>query len=210
MYDQNSQKSFGKLDVEIKNDELKKFFQKGCAKSFIPKNDNSTTELVTLNTAGGLTSGDLNLNSIQVDCNTSLNITTQSMEKIYNCKNLLANAYTNITVGDNSNVSWMPLETIFFNGGKLRRRLNIDLKTSSNFFGVETLIFGRQAMGEIVDSGELDDALQIYKNNKLLYSDFNRIKGNIDKKILKSLVLKGNNIFCNCLVISCCLNLIFI
>ena len=58
MHDQNSQKSFGKLDVEVKNDELKKFFQKGCAKSFIPKNDNSTTELVTLNTAGGLTSGD--------------------------------------------------------------------------------------------------------------------------------------------------------
>jgi urease accessory protein len=91
----------------------------------------------------------------------------------------------------------MPLETIFFNGGKLRRRLNIDLKPSSNFFAVETLIFGRQAMGEIVESGELDDALQIYKNNKLLYSDFNKIKGNIDKKILKSLVSKGNNIFCN-------------
>ena len=91
----------------------------------------------------------------------------------------------------------MPLETIFFNGGKLRRRLNIDLKTSSNFFAVETLIFGRKAMGEIVESGELDDALQIYKNNKLLYSDFNKIKGNIDKKILKSLVSKGNNIFCN-------------
>ena len=55
MHDNNSQKSFGKLDVEVKNNELKKFFQKGCAKSFIPKNDNSTTELVTLNTAGGLT-----------------------------------------------------------------------------------------------------------------------------------------------------------
>ena len=52
-------------------------------------------------------------------------------------------------------------------------------------------------MGEIVESGELDDALQIYKNNKLLYSDFNKIKGNIENKILKSLVSKGNNIFCN-------------
>ena len=171
--------------------------EQGNLKARLIHNYDLNDELIIINTAGGLTSGDLNLNRIQVDCNTSLNITTQSMEKIYNCKNLLANAYTNIIVGDNSYVSWMPLETIFFNGGKLRRRLNIDLKTSSNFFGVETLIFGRQAMGEIVESGELDDALQIYKNNKLLYSDFNRIKGNIDKKILKSLVLKGNNIFCN-------------
>ena len=31
-------------------------------------------ELIIINTAGGLTSGDLNLNSIQVDCNTSLNL----------------------------------------------------------------------------------------------------------------------------------------
>ena len=171
--------------------------EQGNLKARLIHNYDLNDELIIINTAGGLTSGDLNLNSIQVDCNTSLNITTQSMEKIYNCKNLLANAYTNIIVGDNSYVSWMPLETIFFNGGKLRRRLNIDLKPSANFFAVETLIFGRQAMGEIVKSGELDDALQIYKNNKLLYSDFNKIEGNIDKKIIKSLVSKGNNIFCN-------------
>ena len=171
--------------------------EQGNLKARLIHNYDLNDELIIINTAGGLTSGDLNLNSIQVDCDTSLNITTQSMEKVYNCKNLLANAYTNIIVGNNSYVSWMPLETIFFNGGKLRRRLNIDLKSSSNFFGVETLIFGRKAMGEIVKSGELDDALQIYKNNKLLYSDFNKIKGNIDKKIFKSLVLKGNNIFCN-------------
>jgi urease accessory protein len=171
--------------------------EQGNLKARLIHNYDLNDELIIINTAGGLTSGDLNLNSIQVDCDTSLNITTQSMEKVYNCKNLLANAYTNIIVGNNSYVSWMPLETIFFNGGKLRRRLNIDLKPSSNFFGVETLIFGRKAMGEIVKTGELDDALQIYKNNKLLYSDFNKIKGNIDKKIFKSLVLKGNNIFCN-------------
>ena len=175
--------------------------EQGNLKARLIHNYDLNDELIIINTAGGLTSGDLNLNSIQVDSDTSLNITTQSMEKIYNCKNLLANAYTNIIVGDNSYVTWMPLETIFFNGGKLRRRLNIDLKPSSNFFAVETLIFGRKAMGEIVKSGELDDAIQIYKNNKLLYSDFNRIKGNIDKQIFKSLVLKGNNIYCNIIYI---------
>ena len=49
------------------------------------------------------------------------------MEKIYRCKNFSANIYTNIIVGSNSYVSWLPLETIFFNGGNLRRRINIDL-----------------------------------------------------------------------------------
>ena len=35
------------------------------------------------------------------------------MEKIYKCKNFSANCYTNIIVGANSYVSWLPLETIF-------------------------------------------------------------------------------------------------
>ena len=171
--------------------------EQGNLKARLIRNYSINDDLIIINTAGGLTSGDVNFNSIKISNDVVLNITTQSMEKVYKCKNLLAHTYTNITIGSDSYVSWMPLETIFFNGGKLRRRLNIDLKTSSNFFAVETLIFGRKAMGEIVKSGELDDALQIYKNNKLLYSDFNKIEGNIDKKILKSLVSKGNNIFCN-------------
>ena len=82
MHDQNSQKSFGKLDVEVKNDELKKFFQKGCAKSFIPKNDNATTELITLNTAGGLTSGDNFVTNFKLN-NSKICISTQAAEKIY-------------------------------------------------------------------------------------------------------------------------------
>ena len=36
-------------------------------------------------------------------------------------------------------------------------------------------------MGEVVKKGNLDDAWQIFQNNKLLYSDFNRINGNIDR-----------------------------
>ena len=56
-------------------------------------------ELVIINTAGGLTSGDVNINSIKVADNTKINITTQSMEKVYKCNNISANIYTNITVG---------------------------------------------------------------------------------------------------------------
>ena len=58
--------------------------EQGNLKARLIHNYDLNDELIIINTAGGLTSGDLNLNSIQVDCNTSLNITTQSMEKIYN------------------------------------------------------------------------------------------------------------------------------
>ena len=176
---------------------LKKHREQGNLKVRLVKNYNKNDELIIINTAGGLTSGDVNFNSIKVGRNIVLNITTQSMEKVYKCKNLLAYAYTNIDVGSGSYLSWLPLETIFFNEGKLRRRTNIDLKKDSNFLGVETIIFGRKAMGEIISKGELDDGWQIYKSGKLLYSDFNRINGNINKKIANSLIMKENNIFCN-------------
>ena len=177
--------------------EIKKHREQGNLKARLVKNYTKIDELIIINTAGGLTSGDLNFNSIKISNDVSIIITTQSMEKIYKCKNLHSHSYINIEVGVNSHVSWMPLETIFFNGGKLRRRINVDLNYTSNFLGIETIIFGRKAMGEIVNNGELDDAWQIHKNGQLLYSDFNRVTGNINKKILKPFISKGNNIFCN-------------
>ncbi len=176
---------------------LKKHREQGNLKARLINNYNRNDELIIINTAGGLTSGDCNFNSVEIKNNIVLNITTQSMEKIYKCKNLFSYAYTNIKVGSNSYVSWMPLETIFFNEGKLRRRINVDLDKSSHFLGIETIIFGRKAMGEIINKGELNDAWQIYKDGKLIYSDFNKINGNINNKILNPFILKGNNIICN-------------
>ena len=200
------QRCLGYIKANVGSYNKKKVFlerhrEQGNLKVRLIKNYNFNDELIIINTAGGLTSGDVNLHNIKVDNNIKLNITTQSMEKIYNCKNFSANSYTNIIVGSNSYVSWIPLETIFFNGANLRRRINIDLVSKSNFLGIETIIFGREAMGEKVEKGLLDDAWQIYKNGKLLYSDFNRISGNINKKLSNALIMKGNNIFCNIIFI---------
>ncbi len=176
---------------------IKELREQGNLKARLIKNYDLKDELIIINTAGGLTSGDLNINSIKISENVNLSITSQSMEKIYFCKNLPALSYTNLSIGANSFVSWMPLETIFFNGGNLRRRVNIDLTKGSNFLGVDSIIFGRKAMGETVKKGSLDDAWQIHHNDKLLYSDFNRIKGNINKKLSNNIIMKGNNILCN-------------
>lgn len=176
---------------------LKKHREQGNLKARLIKCYNINDELIIINTAGGVTSGDLNFISIDITKNTIINITTQSMEKVYKCKNLFAHTYINIIIGSNAYVSWMPLETIFFNQGKLRRRINVDIAPSSNFFGIETIVFGRKAMGEIINQGELNDAWQVNKNGKLIYSDFNRLKGNINNKIFNPLIMKGNNVFCN-------------
>ena len=47
-----------KIDVKINNNEINRFYQSGSAKVFYPKSSQKFKELVLVNTAGGITSGD--------------------------------------------------------------------------------------------------------------------------------------------------------
>ena len=176
MHDNNSQKSFGKLDVEVKNDELKKFFQKGCAKSFIPKNDNSTTELVTLNTAGGLTSGDNFVTNFKLN-NSKICISTQAAEKIYSGYGYPARVENKVIVDDSSTLFWMPQELILFNNSKLERNSYFDLKTNSNLLICETIIFGRRSMNENIENILISDHWEIKINDKIKHFETINFKG---------------------------------
>ena len=47
------------INVKIKNNEINRFYQSGSAKVFYPKSSQKFKELVLVNTAGGITSGDI-------------------------------------------------------------------------------------------------------------------------------------------------------
>ena len=46
------------MNSSIKNNEINRFYQSGSAKVFYPKSSQKFKELVLVNTAGGITSGD--------------------------------------------------------------------------------------------------------------------------------------------------------
>ena len=52
------QRARGAIDLVIVSGKLKRFYQSGSAKIFIPKTYARTIEAVLVNTAGGLTDGD--------------------------------------------------------------------------------------------------------------------------------------------------------
>ena len=52
------QRAHGNIDVKIKDNQISKFFQSGSSKVFYPTCHDEIKELVLVNTAGGLTSGD--------------------------------------------------------------------------------------------------------------------------------------------------------
>ena len=52
------QRSNGKIDIELLDNDFSKFFQSGCCKILNPKNYNDNNELILINTAGGITCND--------------------------------------------------------------------------------------------------------------------------------------------------------
>ena len=61
------EKSKGKLEIKIKNNNLSKLFQQGSLKALLPNFHENLQQLMLINTAGGITSGDNFHSKIDLD-----------------------------------------------------------------------------------------------------------------------------------------------
>ena len=75
--------------------------------------------------------------------------------------------------------AWLPQPTILFDGARLDRRTEVDLAGDARFLAVETLIFGRAAMGEDVHRGLCRDAWRVRRDGALVFADSLRLDGAI-------------------------------
>ena len=169
------QRSNGKIDIELLNNDFSKFFQSGCCKILNPKNYNEFKELVLINTAGGITCND----NIDINANinnSKLSICTQAAEKIYAGIGDPARVEININL-NNSTMYWLPKELILFDNSKLRRNININLSDNSNLIFCETTIFGRKAMSEKIKNISFSDQWKIYSNSSIKHFEAINIKG---------------------------------
>jgi urease accessory protein len=98
---------------------------------------------------------------------------------------------TRITVGAGGAAEWLPQETILFDRGAVDRRLEVELTDDAWFLGVESLVFGRAAMGERVTQGRLRDLIRIRRNGHLLLHDAIRLEGAVDAALQRAAVGNG-------------------
>ena len=183
------QRSDGKIDFELFDNNFKKFFQSGCSKILNPKNYNEYKELVLINTAGGITCND----NIEINAainNSQLSICTQAAEKIYAGIGDPATIDININL-NNSTLYWLPKELILFDNSKLRRKINVNLSDNSNLIFCETSIFGRKAMSEQIKNISFSDKWKIYINSSLKHFEAINIEGSINNNY------KNNYTFAN-------------
>ena len=185
------EKSKGKLEVKIKNNELLKLFQQGSLKALLPNFHENLQQLMMINTAGGITSGDEFDSRIDLD-NSNICVSTQAAEKIYSGFGDPAKVDININISNKGNLFWLPKELILFNNCNLKRKFNINLSKDSNLFLCESIVFGRTSMNEILNSGFFLDLWKIYYDKKLVHTEALNTDG-FNKELLKSQSILNSN-----------------
>jgi urease accessory protein len=148
-------------------------------------------EAVVINTAGGLTGGDRFSLSITADEGTAAVVTSQAAEKVYRSSGGFATFDTRIALGSGSYLDWLPQETILFDGGALRRSLDVEMAAGSRFLAVESVVFGRLARGESVEDGFLFDRWRIRRGGRLIYAEGLKIDGAVARALGSAAVGAG-------------------
>jgi urease accessory protein len=138
-------------------------------------------QAVLLTTTGGLTGGDRTRVEFNVGARARATLTTQAAEKLYRALPGAAPVECAVCVraGPDSWAEWLAQETIVFNGARLRRSFCADLAPGSRMLAVESIVFGRQAMGEELRVGMLHDSWRVRRAGRLIWVDAMRLEGDL-------------------------------
>ena len=154
---------------------LTTLFQEGCAKIRLPHTHDQSLQAVLINTAGGLSGGDVVRWEADAAPGARMVFTTQACERVYRSLGDDAQVSTHIHVSAGAHVDWLPQETILFEGGRLDRSLEVDLEDGGSLFAVEAILLGREAMGESARNARLIDNWRIRRNGRLIHAEATRL-----------------------------------
>ncbi len=127
---------------------LQRLRQEGSAKAILPGGAD-VSEVVFLNTSGGLTAGDRLRFALDLQGGRAV-ATTQTAERAYRAEGTMARMEVQLAVGADGWLDWLPQETILFDNAGLDRRTVIDLAPGAGCLALEAVVLGRAAMGETV------------------------------------------------------------
>lgn len=130
-------------------------------------------------TSGGLVGGDRLDISLSVGPDAATMVTTQAAEKVYRSNGPDVHVTTDLRVGDDAWMEWLPQEAILFDGARLRRTTSLDVTGSGRAMAGELLVFGRTAHGERFTRGLARDAWEVRRDGRLIWADALHLDGDI-------------------------------
>jgi urease accessory protein len=168
--------------------------QVGCLKARFPHVEPAAwTTAVTLNTSGGVASGDRLRAAFEIADGAQATIAAQAAERFYRAVpgSEPADVRTRVIVDNGAAAEWLPQETLLFDRCAVDRRLDVELAADASFLGVEALVFGRTAMGERLEHARLRDLIRIRRCGLLLLRDTIRLDGEVDAVLRRRAIANG-------------------
>ena len=159
---------------------LTDLYQRAPCRVLFPDIDaDEPAQAVLLTTSGGLTGGDRLQVDFAANAQARATLTSQAAEKIYRALpgDDAARIDVRIAAGAGAYVEYLAQETILFDGARLRRHLDADLAPGARLLAVESLVFGRGAMGESLRRGFVHDAWRIRRDGRLIFADALHLDG---------------------------------
>jgi urease accessory protein len=168
--------------------EIQSLYQEGCAKVRLPHTHSDSLQAVLMNTAGGLTGGDHVRWTAEAGPGAKLVLTTPACERVYRSIGGDARVENRLVAHEGAHIDWLPQETILFEGSRLDRRLEVDLREGATLTALEAVLIGRQAMGEAAPNARLRDNWRICRNGRLIHAEATALSGNPPERSSLSLL----------------------
>jgi urease accessory protein len=193
------QRARGRAEVAVSRRDgrirLDRLYQEGCCKAILPRAEGPAPEAVLINTSGGVTGGDRIGWRLEAGPGAALVATTQAAERVYRSAGGAAQVETRLVLGAGAALDWLPQETILFDGGRLARRLEVEMAEDARLLALECVLLGRAAMGETVAAGALDDQWRIRRAGRLVHAEALRLTGDIASAGAGPATLRGARAF---------------
>jgi urease accessory protein len=167
---------------DVGRSRLRDLYQRAPCRILFPEVEREEPlQAVLLTTTGGLTGGDRTSVEFNVTTGARATLTTQAAEKLYRAlpTQSAVSCTVALTAAAGAWAEWLAQETILFNGARLRRSFSADLEAGSRMLAVESVVFGRKAMGEEFRVGLLHDSWRIRRAGRLVWADAMRLEGDI-------------------------------
>jgi urease accessory protein len=165
--------------------------ESGSLRVRFPSSDVEGLSGVFVNTAGGIAGGDRFDVDITVAERARLTLTTAAAEKIYRSHGPASQLDIALRVADGAHLSWLPQETILFNQVHVSRQIEIDLTGSASLVLCEMVVFGRAAMGEVMERGTFIDRWRLRHDGRLVFAEDVRLDGDLRDKIASRAIGNG-------------------
>jgi urease accessory protein len=135
---------------------------------------------VILHTAGGIVGGDRLLQTIELEADSQVLLTTAAASKVYRSEGERSQQIITLTLGENSYLEWFPQETVIFNEAIYQQDLRVELGSNAVFCGWEITRLGRTARGEQFLAGDWRSRIEIWQADRPLWIDRQGLQGDLE------------------------------